>query len=269
MLKSDELINKLTEEFKNNPSVIAFTLVGSQARNDIYKATKHSDMEAYIITQDEDAEKVEQELSGLVRKFSNVLFSFKHQIGFIAVYEDLFRLELPVIKQSGMESLFTRPKAQIVQVLIDKTNGELEKVLANRPETTNYAELFEDKVINFWYWQILAVQYFKKGEFYNTRAVLGINSSALIKLFELLNDPTILDLETNKRIEQFLTEEQLALLKETSPSYNQEQIKQALSRIMDIFPNAIRTVKDKYGYSYDESIEGQVKPKLVQLLDRD
>ncbi len=269
MIKPDELINKLTEEFKNNPSVVAFTLVGSQAREDIYKATEHSDMEAYVITKDKDAEKVEQELPDLVRKFGNVFFSFKQQIGFVAVYEDLFRLELPVIKQSGMESLFTRPKAQVVRVLIDKTNGELEKILTNRPETTNYAELFEDNVINFWYWQILAIQYFKKGEFYNTRTVLGINSSALIKLFELLNDPTILDLETNKRIEQFLTEDQLALLKQTSPAYNIEQIKEALSRIMDIFPNTIRAVKDKYGYRYDESIEEQVKPKLVELLDRD
>lgn len=266
MSQPKKIINGLSEEFNKNPSITAFILVGSQVREDVYKATEHSDMEAYIITTDEDAEKVEQQLPDLVSKFGDMLFSFKHQIGFVAVYDDLFRLELPVIKQSGMASLFSRPKAQVVKVLIDRTDGELEKVLVNRPKTTNYAELFKDKVINFWYWQILAVQYFKKGEFYNTRAVLGINSSVLIKLFELLNDPTILDLETNKRIEQFLTEEQRALLSQTSPAYSPEQIKQTLSRMMEIFPNVIKAVKDKYGYNYDESIEEKVKPKLLELL---
>lgn len=268
MSQPNTIINELTEEFNKNPSIIAFTLVGSKAREDVYRATEYSDMEAYVITGDEDAEKVEQQLPDLLSKFGNVLFSFQHQIGFVAVYEDLFRIELPVIKQADMESLFSRPKAQVVKVLIDRTDGELEKVLANRPDITNYAELFKDKVINFWYWQILAIQYFKKGEFYNTRAVLGINSSALIKLFELLNDPTVLDLETNKRIERFLTEEQLTCLSETSPAYKPEQIKQALNRIMDIFPDVIKAVKNKYGYNYDESIEEKVKPKLLELLDK-
>lgn len=269
MSQPKTIISGLTEEFNKNPSITAFTLVGSQAREDVYKATEYSDMEAYVITKDEDVDKVEQQLPDLVRKFGDVLFSFKHQIGFVAVYKDLFRLELPVIKQSRIESLFSRPKAQVVKVLIDRTNGELEKVLSNRPETTNYAELFEDKTINFWYWQMLAVQYFKKGEFYNTRAVLGINSSALIKLFELLNDPNTLDLETNKRIEQFLTEEQQSILRQTSPAYDPEQIKQALYDIMDIFSNAVKAIKDKYNYSYDESLEGKIKPKLLVLLGND
>lgn len=268
MPDAKKLVDNLTEVLQNNPSVIAFTLVGSQAREDVYKATEHSDMEAYLIVKDEDAERVEQDLSNIVTKLGEVLFSFKHQIGFVAVFSDLFRLELPVIKQSELKSLFSRPKAQIVKVLFDRTNGQLEKALAERPEGLDYAETFADKVLNFWYWQILAVQYYKKGEFYNTRAVLGIQNSALIKLFELLNDPNILLLETNKRIEQFLSEDQLNLLKETSPAYNQSQIEQSLKRIMEIFPETVKRVKEKYGYSYDESIEEKVKSKLLDLLNQ-
>lgn len=131
----------------------------------------------------------------------------------MAVYEDLFRLELPVIKMSGLKGLFNRPKTQVIKVLVDRTEGKLEKILADRPNEIDHGKEFKDKITNFWFWQILAVQYFKKGELYNTRAVMGIHTSALIWVFELLNDPTILLLETNKRIEQFLTPEQLSSTK--------------------------------------------------------
>lgn len=268
MTNPKALIDGLTEEFLRNPLVVAFTLVGSQARKDACKAVKYSDIEAYIISKDENVEKIEKELPDLVKKFGEVLFSFKHQIGFVTVYNDFFRLELPIVKKSEMADLFSRPKAQVVKVLIDKTEGKLEKILNNRPETIDYAQIFTDKVTNFWYWQILGVQYFKKGEIYNTRAVLNIHASALIKLFELLNDPKILLLETNKRIEQFLTEEQLKLIREVCPAYDSKQIKKALEKVMNIFSETARAVKQKYGYSYDEDFESTVKQKLLNLLHK-
>jgi len=200
VINPKELIVRLKEKFDNDSRVLAFILVGSQARETVYTANKYSDMEAYVITKDENIEKFEQNLPELVRKMGTVLFSFKHQVGFVTVYDDLFRLELPVIKESGMEGLFNRPKAQVVKVLIDRTNGKLEEILEKRPDNIDYSSEFKDKVINFWHWQIIAVQYFKKGETYNTRAVLNIHTSALIKLFELLNDPLVLLLENNKRI---------------------------------------------------------------------
>lgn len=263
------IIDELTKAFLGNPSVIAFVLVGSQAREDEYKAIKYSDMEAYIIVKDGDAEKVEKELQGLIAKFGNIIFSFKHAIGFMAVYDDLFRLELPVIKESGLEGLFNRPKAQVVKILIDKTGRKLEKILASRPDAIDYAKEFDNIATNFWNWQIIAVQYFKKGEIYNTRAVLNIHASTLIKFFELLNDPNILLLETNKRVEQFLTKDQLKLLEEITPAYNQQQIEQALRRVMKIIPKTIKLVKEKCGYAYDETLEGKVKPKLLELLDQE
>jgi len=224
VINPKELIVRLKEKFDNDSRVLAFILVGSQARETVYTANKYSDMEAYVITKDENIEKFEQNLPELVRKMGTVLFSFKHQVGFVTVYDDLFRLELPVIKESGMEGLFNRPKAQVVKVLIDRTNGKLEEILEKRPDNIDYSSEFKDKVINFWHWQIIAVQYFKKGETYNTRAVLNIHTSALIKLFELLNDPLVLLLENNKRIEQFLTKEQLTQLQEIAPAYNKQQI---------------------------------------------
>jgi hypothetical protein len=266
MTNPKDLISKLQKEFKQNSLVEAFVLVGSQARKDVYKATRYSDMEAYVIAKDENAETLERQLPDLLQKTGKVLFSFRHAIGFVAVYDDLFRFELPVIKMSGLEGLFNRPKAQVVKVLIDKTRGKLEKALINRPDGIDYAKEFKNKVTNFWFWQILAVQYFKKGEFYNTRAVMSIHASVLIWMFELLNNPKILLLETNKRIEQFLTPEQLEEIKKITPSYNQEAILSSLTKVIDIFIRIASEIKNKYGYEFDESLETKIKPKLQALL---
>jgi hypothetical protein len=267
MLQPKQIVDELTTTFQNDPSVIVFTLVGSQAREDVYKATKYSDLEGYLIVADEDITKVEGRLPQILSKFGNILFSFKHSIGFMAIYDDLFRIELPVIKRSEMKSLFNRPKAQTVKILVDKTSGELEKILGERPETIDFAKAFDDKVINYWNWQIIGAQYLKKGEIYNSRAVLNIHASALIKLYELLNDQDILLLETNKRIEQFLSPEQLAQLAEISPAYDRAHIEKSLWKTMEIFPPLFKAIKTKYGFSYDETLEGKVKPKIAELLE--
>src|SRR5258708_1023331 len=260
------IISGLKTDFENNDSVVALILVGSHARETIYRAEKYSDLEIYIVVKDESVKEVGQKLPNLVKKFGKVLFSFNHAIGFVTTYEDLFRLEISIVKQSNIDSVFSRPKQQNIKIIFDKTSGILDEVLEKRPEKINYEEFFQDKVVNFWYWQILGVQYFLKGEIYNAKAVLGINSSIIIKLFEFLNDPEILLLETNKRIEKFLTNEQLEILEQTSPSYKDEDIKESLIRIMNIFPNILKEIKTKYKYTYDESLEGKIKPRLLEIL---
>ncbi len=126
--------------------------------------------------------------------------------------------------------------------------------------------MFQDIITNFWYWQILGVQYFKKKEIYNSRAILNIHASALIKLFELLNNPEILLLETNKRIEKFLTKKQLRLIQKITTGYNPKEIKQALERVMTIFPGVVEEIKEKYNYPYYEKLEKKLKPRLLALL---
>ncbi len=267
MSNPSKIISQLTKEFEKNSSVIALVLIGSYARENVYRAGPYSDLEVLIIVEDKNTQKIKQELPKLVTKFGEVLFSFKHAIGFVAVYGDLFRIELPVIKLSEMKSVFSRPKAQAVKILIDKTNGELEEILVRRPDSIDYEQLFKEKMVNFWYWQIIGVQYFKKGEIYNSRAILNIHASALIKLFELLNNPEILLFEANKRVEEFLTKNQLKQLKDITPGYHKNKIKKALERTMIIFPQLFDQIKNKYGYSFDKSLEKKLKTKILKLLD--
>lgn len=266
MTDPKRIVSILRDECDKNATILGLVLVGSQARKDIYTAGEHSDFEVYIIVKDGETDNIEKQLPDLVNKLGKVIFSYKNRwAGFSSVFEDLFRLELPIAEISELSQVFSRPKAQTAKILIDKTDGLLKKSMKSRPETIDYERLYQEKVSDFWYMLVVAAQYYKKGEYYNTRSVLNILQSTLIKLFELLNDPKILLLESNKRIEEFLSKDQLKLLQHVSPSYEREQIYQGLLNIIDIVPVLFREVAEKYNYSLD-TLESEIKPKVLKLL---
>lgn len=259
-MNADKLIGDLTSILTDNPKVKAFVLAGSFARQTVYKAERYSDMEAYIIVDDEDVSKIEAELSEIVQKLGNVVFSYKNQwAGFSTVFEEnLFRLELPVSKLSELSSVFNRPKAQVLKILFDKTDGKLQEVLDKRPETLDFEKILQAKITDFWYMAIVGAQYLKKGEIWNSIAVLRMLQAGIIKCWELENDSNILLLETNKRIEKFLTPDQLEKLKAISPDYDGEAVRNAFIKALEIFSEI----------SSDHEIKNKVKPKLLEILKK-
>lgn len=267
MKDPQEIISALKVELEKNPKVVALVLAGSYARETVYKADPYSDMEMYVVVEDDQKEDLESKLPEIVNNLGKIIFSYQNLwAGFSTVFENLFRLELPVVKRSDILSAFSRPKAQEVKIIFDKSDGELEKVLEKRPESLDFEKVFQEQITHFWYMAILAVQYFKKGEIYNSRSALGILQSSLIKLFEMLQDPNILLLETNKRVEQFLSVKQLEFLKKLSPAYDQEQIRSTLLEILDVFAQTTKEVAEKYQYKYDQEIETKIRPKLEALF---
>lgn len=269
MSNPQKIITSLADILKKNPYVLGLVLVGSQARESVYTVSEYSDMEAYIIVKDENVKIFEKQLPGIVHKLGQVIFSYKNiWAGFSTVFDDLFRLELPIANISELSSVFSRPKAQTVKIVIDKTNGELEKALTNRPETIDFQKLFEERVLDFWYMAVVAVQYYKKGELWNARSGLQVLLSSLIKLMELLQDQDSLLLEINKRVEQFLSDEQISLLKKVAPAYDKKQIENSLGEIIEIFSDISKKVALKYHYSYRKDIENEIKQKLQGLLKK-
>lgn len=268
MINRKRILTALKKKSEKNPLILGLVFVGSQTRKEIYTATPYSDMEVYIIVKDEDVNKIKKQLPSLVKSLGKIIFSYDNQwAGFSTVFEDLFRLELPIAKLSELDSVFSRPTAQEVKVLIDKTGGKLEKALANRPKTIDFQDFFQKKVIDFWYMTIIGVQYYKKGEIWNSRTVLQILQSSLIKFLELFQDPKILLLETNKNVEQFLSDEQINLLKQISPAYDEKEIRESLKRALGIFPQVFEKVAQKYDYQYNRELEKQIRPKLTALLE--
>lgn len=267
MITPKNIISSLTAVLNKDSRVVGLVLVGSQSRKKIYIATLYSDMEAYIVVRHHKIADFKKELPKIVSRLGDVVFSYDNRwAGFSTIFNNLFRLELPLIKISDLSPLYSRPKSQPVKILIDKTGGMLKEVTKRQPKSIDYQKEFQETFSDFWYMMTVSVQYFKKGEIYNAREALSINTSSLIKFLELLNDPTTLLLERNKMIEKFLTEEQITLLKEVSPAYNFQEIKQSLKKIMDIFSNVANKIKEKYKYSYNIDMENRIKPKLLQLL---
>ena len=265
-----QIITSLTSILQKNPYVLGLILVGSQARTSIYMDNEHSDMEAYIIVKDEKVKIFEKQLPEIVNRLGKVIFSYKNRwAGFSTVFDDLFRLELPIAKQSELSSVFFRPKPQTVKVLIDKTNGSLEQVLKKRPQSIDFQKIFQEIVLDFWYMAVVAVQYYQKREIWNSRSALQVLLSSFIKLMELLQDKNILLLETNKRMEQFLSSEQIRLLQKITPVYNKRQIKYSLKKIIEIFPQVCGEITRKHHYSYRKEIEDEIKQKLNKLIKKD
>lgn len=268
MVNPDKIITLLKEKLESNPSVVGLVLAGSYARNTIYNADEYSDMEVYIIVEDDKLEGFEKQLPALVDKLGPVVFSYKNRwAGFSTVYDNLFRLELPVAKRSEISSVFSRPKAQPVKVLIDKTRGELKSALDKRPEKIDFEKVFAETVENFWYMTIVAVQYYKKGEYWNARhAQEVIMIPSLIKFMALTENPDILLLEANKRIEEFLPKKYLKTLKDICPPYHVNQIERSLKRNIEEFSKIAKKVAEKYNWEYPVALENKIRPKLENLL---
>lgn len=262
------IISKLREKISKKPYIIGLVLVGSYARDKVYGANEYSDMEVYVIVRDRNVSKVEKDLAEIVKKLGEVIFHYKNRwAGFSVVFDNLFRLELPVVKQSDIKTVFKRPVAQPVKVLFDRTNGELQKILAKRPKSIDFEALFQETFLDFWYMGVLAVQYLKKGEYWNAKHALEVVLvPSLIKLFELLDNKDSLLLETNKRIEQFLGEERLEILREISSYYDSDKIRSTIKLCLQEFLNACEEVEKKYGYKYQRGIVDKIKPKLEGLL---
>jgi len=105
------IIAKLETEIAKKPYIIGFVLVGSYARKEVYGATEFSDLEAYVITEESDTSKVEKGLVEIVGKLGKVIFHYKNRwSGFSVVFENLFRLELPVVNGSDIKNVFSDKK---------------------------------------------------------------------------------------------------------------------------------------------------------------
>jgi len=267
-MTQNQVISTLAEKLENNPLVLGFLLVGSHARKNVYTASHYSDIEAYIVVKDKDIKKLEKELPNLVRSLGKVIFSYKNQwAGFSTVFKNLLRLELPLVKLSDLSSVFSRPTAQDVEVIIDKTNGKLEKILSARPKTIDLERVFLDTVTDFWYMAIVAIQYYKKGEYWNARHAQEVSMiPSLIKFIELLENSNLLLLESNKRIEQLVSKKSVEMLKEICSHYEKDKIKKSLEKNIKEFSSLSVKIAEKFNYKYPTDIEKAVKPQLENLL---
>lgn len=264
----DRLLTRLTSSFRKQPSVLAFVLVGSRTAHGAYNATEHSDIEAYCIVSDGSKTSFETYLNEYLKTTGSVIMTYRNQwAGICTVYDDLLRLELPVVERSLMRDTFSRPKKQPVKVLFDRTSGELAGVLDARPDSIDLKREYNYLVEDAWYMLVVSCQYYKKGEYWNARHVMEVVLiPRLVRLMQMESRSDALLLESHKRLEQFLTENHLTIIKTLSVSYDAEAIRTSLDVYLNALPGIARSVAGTYGWVYARDVEKHCTLKLSILL---
>lgn len=267
-MKPAHILTELKKKFDTHSAVVGFVAVGSQVRDAGYAAKRYSDVEAYVIVEDTRVAEVEGNLLDVIKTLDTVIFNYKNRwAGWCFVLENFMRVELPVVKRSQLDAVFIRPKAQPVEILIDKTEGELSEVLRQRPREANLSTIFFDAVNDFWYMSLVAVQYWLKGEIWNARHALEVSLvPALIKIMQMQVAPEALSLESHKRLEQFLPETEKGLLQQLSPGYDQGEVRNVLKKIVNVFGDRAQQAAHKHGLVYPQEVEEKMRPRLEEWL---
>lgn len=262
-----QLINKIKELLLNDKRVIALILVGSYARKTIYKATIYSDIEMYIVIPDNFFDEFKKDLETLPSKIGNVIFYYNNRwAGFSMVFENLQRLELPLVKKSEANIIFSRPIHQEVKVLFDKSKT-LEKILKNRPTSINYKSFFKNQYQDFLYMTIYTAQAIAKGEYWLARQAMSVSlHPIIIRLLELHTNPQALNLEDRKRIEKILPMDDLKILKDISSNYDKDSIFKSFFKTLDIFSMVVDKIVQKQKFNYDKKKEEETFSKIKELL---
>lgn len=265
--KVPEIISQIKKILEKDNRVVALVLVGSWARKTGYKASSFSDIEMYIFVKDKSFGDFKKDLESLPSKVGNVIFSYNNQwVGFSAVFEDLQRVELPLVKISEAKKILSRPIQQEVKVLFDR-GGAIERILKTRPKSIDYSSFFKNQYEDFWYMAIYTAQATGKGEYWLARQAMSVSlHPIIIRLMELYLKPEVVNLEDRKRIEEVLPEYNLGVLKEISSIYYKQSIVESFSKTLKVFSRVVRDAADKQSFTYNKRKEEKIFSKIEFLL---
>jgi predicted nucleotidyltransferase len=265
--KASEIINKIKKILEKDNRVVALVLVGSQARKTGYKASSFSDIEMYIFVKDKTFGGFKKDLESLPSKVGNAIFTYNNQwAGFSGVFENLQRLELPLIKISEAKNILSRPIQQEVKVLFDKGES-IEKILKTRPKSIDCASFFKNQYEDFWYMAIYTAQAIGKGEYWLARQAMSVSlHPIIIRLMELYLKPEVVNLEDRKRIEEVLSDGYLEILKEISSAYDKQSIVESFQKTLKAFSKVVRETADKQSFIYDEKKDQEIFSKIDSLI---
>lgn len=225
--KISKIIQQVVEELSNNDSIAALVLAGSRVNGNKFPPDKFSDIELYVVAFDEKYEEAEKTVQLIQTIFGDqTVLAYKNQwAGWSVLFNDLLRLELPLVKASD-ETVFSRSEEQKIKILYSKPDFKLKKSqeVDGGKEDVN-KRVPDDVIKDFWYMAVYAAQHIGRGEVWLARDAIRISMQGKVKrlLQEIYHQET-LALDRNRRIELTWSQQELEILKETSSSYNKNDI---------------------------------------------
>ena len=226
--KRQVVIDKVVSHLSPNEGVAALVLVGSNVEGSAFSPDQFSDIEMYVVADDEYFQQVEEAVKNLHQIFDNVVLEYKNQwAGWSILFNDLLRLEIPTVKASD-ESVFSRSDKQKTKVLYSKPGFELQRSEIKEDEPLSIEEQVTQAIKDFWYMAVYAAQHIARGELWLARDAVRISMQGKVKrLLQEIYLPGTLELDRDRRIELTWNEESLRILRETSCTYEKQDIVRA------------------------------------------
>lgn len=225
--RAQQIIDKVVADLSSFNPVAALILVGSQVEGNVFPPDQFSDIELYVVAFD-DKHKEAQDLVQSIQDRLNepYTFAYKNQwAGWSILFEDLLRLELPLVKASD-DQVFARSEKQKIKVLYQKDNFKIKRSGAkkeNKPEI-DYEWLVKD----FWYMAVYVAQHIGRGELWLAREAMRVSMQKKIKkMIQGQNYKETVDLERDRRIELTWKVQELQILHDISCSYERSDIVRA------------------------------------------
>ncbi len=265
--KAVVIIDKVVRHLSTNSGVAAIVLAGSQVEGNKFAPDEFSDIELYVVAFDEQVETVEAEVQKIQNIFTDeeIVLSYKNQwAGWSILYNNLLRLELPLVKASNEEA-FSRSDEQKIDILYSKKGFQLKKKVAKTKNDVH--ENNEEIIKDFWYMTVYAAQHIGRGEIWLARDAVRISMQGKVKrLLQEINHKDTLTLDRDRRIELTWDREELEVLRETSCTYDKGDLVRAFWANIKI----IKQLLQKLGIGIDlfENYEKKLIPEIKLILGK-
>lgn len=225
------IIRKVVDKLSQFDGVAALVLTGSQVKGNKFPPDQFSDIELYVVAFDKNFEQVENEVQGIQKIFEGdeVILAYKNQwAGWSVLFSDLLRLELPLVKASD-ETVFARSEEQKIEILHLKPDFILKKGSKEKIKNSDSPEkMLEQAIKDFWYMAAYAAQRIGRGEVWLARDAIRISMQGKVKrLLQEIYHKDTLALDRDRKIELTWSKEELGILKETSSTYDRDNIVRA------------------------------------------
>ena len=256
-------LNRFVEACRSDDRVLAALLVGSyvKGRNDEY-----SDLDLYMITEDEAYDGVVRERDSFVRVLGEPAFMEDFDLPGILflIFPDGAEVEISYLPESQLSQVFNEPN----QVLLDKKNITA-GVVSCRRETNQDAQKEKLRRLVYWFWHNFShfVTALARNQLWWAQGQLDELRAQCVGLARLRNDFSDPDVEGEVyfKIENAMPVEQLSPLQDTFCPLEKDAMLTSAFMILNYYRELATALAKEHGISYPAALENVMAERLTKL----
>lgn len=264
--RAQQVINKVIDDLSTHNSIAALVLAGSQVEGNAFPPDQFSDIELYVVAFDDKHSEAERLIETIQDRLNEThVLAYKNQwAGWSILFEDLLRLELPLVKASD-DQVFSRSEKQKIKVLYQKDNFKIKQSGVKKEDRSEID--FEWLVKDFWYMAVYVAQHIGRGELWLARDAMRVSMQKKIKkMIQVQNYKETIDLERDRRIELTWKVQELQILHDISCSYERSDIVRAFWASIK-YAKIFFTSQDQHLGAVFSKYEQKLADKLKKIIN--